>query len=189
MKKQFENILLRSGKKKRISILAGTIGIVMLLGVMTGCSAKESGSEEQQKSSEFPVLQTAQEETSEEKPADLSDNSEETLSEHGQEIKTIAEGFAEAYFSGNTDIIQSYLVDPYEWDIEVYEGLDATGAGTISELTWKGLTDEGKEENGSTEVISLEFRDSNYEDMFLYLTIELIRQEDGWKIQFYGLEG
>ena len=44
-------------------------------------------------------------------------------------------------------------------------------------------------DTGSTQVISLEFRDSNYEDMFLYLTIELIKQEDGWNIQFYGLEG
>lgn len=114
---------------------------------------------------------------------------EKTLSEDAQEIKSIAENFVAAYFSGDTDAVQRDLTNPYEWDIEVYEGLDATGAGTISGLTLKGLGDTGIKEVGSTHVISFEFRDSNYEDMFLYLTIELIKQEDGWKIQFYGLEG
>lgn len=116
-------------------------------------------------------------------------DSEETLSEDGREIKGIAENFAAAYFSGDTDTIQSCLTSPYEWDIEVYEGLDTTGAGTISELTLKGLTNIGQEETGSIQVISLEFKDSHFEDMFIYLTIEFVKQEDGWKIQFYGLEG
>ena len=117
------------------------------------------------------------------------ENPEETLSEDAQEIKSIAENFVAAYFGGNTDAVQRYLSSPYEWDIEVYKGLDATGAGTISGLTLKGLADTGIKEIGSTHVISFEFRDSNHEDMFLYLTIEFIKQEDGWKIQFYGLEG
>lgn len=111
------------------------------------------------------------------------ENPEETLSDDAQEIKSIAENFVAAYFSGDTDAVQSCLTNPYEWDIEVYK------AGTVSELTLKGLADIGVEEVGSTQVISLEFRDCNLEDMFLYLIIEFIKQEDGWKIQFYGLEG
>lgn len=111
------------------------------------------------------------------------ENPEETLSDDAQEIKSIAENFVAAYFSGDTDAVQSCLTNPYEWDIEVYK------AGTVSELTLKGLADIGVEKVGSTQVISLEFRDCNLEDMFLYLTIEFIKQEDGWKIQFYGLEG
>ena len=111
------------------------------------------------------------------------ENPEETLSDDAQEIKSIAENFVAAYFSGDTDAVQSCLTTSYEWDIEVYK------AGTVSELTLKGLADIGVEEVGSTQVISLEFRDCNLEDMFLYLTIEFIKQEDGWKIQFYGLEG
>lgn len=117
------------------------------------------------------------------------ENPKETLSEDGQEIKSIAENFVAAYFGGNTDAVQRYLSSPYEWDIEVYEGLDTAGAGTISGLTLKGLADTDIKEIGSTHVISFEFRDSNHEEIFLYLTIEFIKQEDGWKIQFYGLEG
>ena len=177
--------------------------------MITGCSIRKPDPSEPQNNHAFPASQTDHKEAPVEEPADnangqtvptqapaseqpgsdSADNPEETLSEDGQEIKRIAEKFAAAYFSGDTDTIQSCLTSPCEWGIEVYEGIDAAGAGTISEPALKGLTDIGKEETGSTQVISLEFRDSNYEDMFLYLTIELIKQEDGWNIQFYGLEG
>lgn len=60
----------------------------------------------------------------------------------------------------------------------------------ISDLTVKGLsdTDEKKIENGTCNV-SIEFRDSNYADMFLYLTSILGKEQDDWKTQFYGMEG
>lgn len=60
----------------------------------------------------------------------------------------------------------------------------------ISDLTVKGLsdTDEKKIENGTC-TVSIEFRDSNYKDMFLYLTCILVNEQGEWKIQFYGIEG
>lgn len=82
------------------------------------------------------------------------------------------------------DTIQNYLTIPYEWDIDVY-----TGTGVISEVNIKGLTDIEEEEIGSIRIISLEYRNSSIEDVLLYLTLEFIKQEDGWKIQFYGMEG
>ena len=83
------------------------------------------------------------------------------------------------------DAIQKFLASTYEGKVDVYEG-----TGKISDLTVKGLsdTDEKKMENGKCNV-SREFRDSNYEDMFQYLTSVLVKEEDGWKIQFYGVEG
>ena len=209
MKKRFQNILQKSRKKNGLLILVCAVSITVFLGMITGCSIRKPDPSEPQNNHAFPASQTDHKEAPGEEPADnangqtvptqapaseqpgsdSADNPEETLSEDGQEIKRIAEKFAAAYFSGDTDTIQSCLTSPCEWGIEVYEGIDAAGAGTISEPALKGLTDIGKEETGSTQVISLEFRDSNYEDMFLYLTIELIKQEDGWKIQFYGLEG
>ena len=93
--------------------------------------------------------------------------------------------FAEAYFGGNVDAIQKFLANTYEGKADIYES-----TGTISDLTVKGLsdTDEKKIENERI-AVSLEFRDSNYEDMFLYVTFVFVRQEDGWKIQSYGVEG
>ncbi len=102
-----------------------------------------------------------------------------------QAIRAVLDGAAQGYFNGNADAIQTFLASTYEGAVEVYEG-----TGTISDLTVKGLSDadEKKMENGTYNA-SIEFRDSNYEDMFLYLTFILVKEEDNWKIQFYGLEG
>lgn len=101
------------------------------------------------------------------------------------EIKNIAEEFAAAYFDGDTDTVRKYLAGTFEGEADTYEG-----TGTVSGLTVKGLsdTDEKKVEDGRY-TVSLEFRDSSYEDMFLYLTVVFIRQEEGWKVQSYGVEG
>ncbi len=102
-----------------------------------------------------------------------------------QKIRTVLEAFAESYFDGDADAIQKFLASTYEGKIDIYEG-----TGMISNLTVKGLSDAGEKkiENGNCNV-SIEFRDSNYEDMFLYLTFILVKEQGEWKIQFYGLEG
>lgn len=102
-----------------------------------------------------------------------------------QEIRTVLEAFAKSYFNGNVDAIQKFLASTYEGEVDIYEG-----TGMISDITVKGLsdTDEKKIENGKCNA-SIEFRDSNYEDMFLYLTFILVKEQGEWKIQFYGIEG
>lgn len=102
-----------------------------------------------------------------------------------QEIKKIVDEFATAYFGGNADTIQKFLAGTYGGKVSVYEGM-----GTISDLTVKGLSGADEQRSGSgTYIVSLEYRDSENADTFRYLTFEFIRQGDGWKIQFYGLEG
>lgn len=102
-----------------------------------------------------------------------------------QEIRTIVDEFSAAYFAGNRDVIKKFLAGSYEGEIDTFES-----TGTISDLTVKGLSDDDRKEieNGRY-VVSLEFRDSTCEDMLLYITVILIREEGSWKIQFYGLEG
>lgn len=102
-----------------------------------------------------------------------------------QKIKTVLETFAESYFNGDAETIQKFLASTYEGTVDIYEG-----TGTISDLTVKGLsdTDEKRIENEKCNV-SIEFRDSDYEDMFLYLTFILVKEQGEWKIQFYGVEG
>lgn len=102
-----------------------------------------------------------------------------------QKIRAALGNFAEAYFDGDVDAVQKFLASTYEGDVEIYEG-----TGMISDLTVKRLsdTDEKKIENGTC-TVSIEFRDSNYEDMFLYLTCILTKEQSEWKIQFYGIEG
>lgn len=127
--------------------------------------------------SEFPVI------------ADtfaLSDGQEHTIetgdylqAEDSLEIRAVVESFARAYFDGSIDVMQQFLASTYEGETDPYES-----TGTVSDLTVKGLSDNGGKYN-----VSLEFRDSSYEDMFLYLTVMLVREENEWKIQFYGVEG
>lgn len=102
-----------------------------------------------------------------------------------QKIRTILESFAASYFNGDVNTIRMFLASTYEGEVDIYEG-----TGTISDLTVKGLSDvdEKKIENGRCNV-SMEFRDSNYEDMFLYLTCIFVKEQGDWKIQFYGVEG
>lgn len=102
-----------------------------------------------------------------------------------QKIRTVLEAFAESYFDGDVDAIQKFLASTYEGNVTIYEG-----TGMISDLTVKGLsdTDEKKIKNRNCNV-SIEFRDSSYEDMFLYLTFILVKEHGEWKIQFYGMEG
>lgn len=99
-----------------------------------------------------------------------------------QEIQSIVDEFAVAYFDGDADTIRKFLADTYEGNISTYQG-----TGTISDLTVKGLSDV--DEQRTENVVSLEYRDSDNADTFRYLTFTFVRQEDDWKIQFYGMEG
>lgn len=102
-----------------------------------------------------------------------------------QGIRNIVDEFAAAYFNGNVGTMQKFLASTYEGKISAYEG-----TGTISDLTVKGLSDADEHRTGDgSYVVSLEYRDSNSADTFRYLTFTFVRQEDDWKIQFYGLEG
>lgn len=189
MKKRFIHILHRANRKNGFPVLACVIALSLLLGIVTGCSFTEPAATgappqtdafaefEETADSTPPVPAPAPE-----LEADIS--TEETLSADEQEIKNASETFAAAYFSGDLDTVKSYLITPYDWDIDVYPG-----TGSLSEFTLKGLTDIGHKGIGSVQVVSLEFRDSDYPDMFFYLTLEFIKQEDGWKLQFYGIEG
>lgn len=204
MKKRFKNILLKSKKKNGLFILVCAVSITVFLGMMAGCSIIEPSPSKTQRSNEFPSSQMDNNETSsdestdnanaqtvepqtpesQESKIDNANNLKETLSEDGQEIKSIAEEFATAYFSGDIDTVQNYLVTPYEWNMDVY-----TGTGEISETTLKGLTEIGDEVIGSIQVVSLEYRDSDVKEALRYLTMEFVKQEEGWKIYFYGIEG
>lgn len=106
-------------------------------------------------------------------------------SEDIREIRETVDAFAAAYFDGRADAITGFLASAYKGTVETYEG-----TGTVSDLNVKGLSDvDGRALENGKSVVSLEFRDSSYEDMLLYLTIGFVRQEDGWKIEFYGVEG
>lgn len=97
-------------------------------------------------------------------------------------LNQAVEAFAGAYFGGDADGVRAYLADSFEGEAETYPG-----PGTAERLATRGLGTDKELPVGSTKEISLEFR-AGTEDSFTYLTMMFVKQEDGWKVQWYGLE-
>ena len=102
-----------------------------------------------------------------------------------KEIEDIVSAFASAFFAADADAIQKYLVDPYEWGIDVYDNPDQADKVNIIEI--KGIPGNLAGNVGDECVASLEFSNPG-EDSLTYLTIGLVKYEDSWKVKFYGLE-
>jgi len=209
MKKRFKNVLLKSNKKNGWLVCVCVVCLTLMSGAMVGCSAvKGLPYEVQAQTSLTDMMMSENGDMQTVLPVDNTDmpydppydppktddadthtntngNSGGNLSADAQEIKNLVEEFASAYFDGNIDAVQRLLPETYDWDIDVYEG-----TGTISDITLKGLPETGEQPEGTVLVVSVEHRNSDFgDDMFLYLTIELIKQNGRWNIQFYGLEG
>lgn len=99
-----------------------------------------------------------------------------------EELYRVMEAFADAYFGGDADGLRKYLADGFEGQIETYEG-----PGSVERLATRGLGTDESLPVGSTRDLSLEFQDST-EDSYTYLSAGLVKQENGWKVQWYGLE-
>lgn len=114
---------------------------------------------------------------------EISDGEYEGLyKSHVWEMQRLLEDFGGAYFSGDAAALQSLLTSPQEGKISTYEG-----AGTVDGFTVKGLPDEETAGTVNTWNSQLEFMDSS-EDSYTYLALSLVKQEDCWKVQSYGLE-
>lgn len=169
-------------------LLAYALAAALAAGPLTGCSSPESAptetaavssgsSETAKETTSAPTVQPS------ETTAESSAPEAPSLSADGETARAVAENFAAAYFAGRAEELQDYLTEPYPWAIDVYEG-----DGTAKVLAIKGLEDIGEEEIGTVSVVSLEFQDSAGDEGLLYLTLEMLKQPDGWDIQFYGLE-
>lgn len=148
--------------KKEFYVLMSVVILTAGLGMLPGCSAESDGSKEGAAMSE--------------------DSGEEIREADIQEIESIIEEFSAVYFSGDADTVQKYLTNPFEWDIDTYEG-----PGTVDDFIIKGLPAAGERSDKNKWYISLEFLDSK-EDSNTYLTCCFVKQEGRWKINFYGLE-
>lgn len=100
-----------------------------------------------------------------------------------QEIKEIVTEFCAAYFGGDLDSIKPFLTDKYIWDIDVYED----SADKVEVTAIKGLEDIGEKNIDDVCVVSVEYKEDGL-DTYVYLTLEFIKTDKGWKIEFYGNE-
>ena len=93
--------------------------------------------------------------------------------------------FADAYFAEDAEQIQKFLAASFERDLEVY-----SGDGEYVQIhAIKGLEQTAECEVGETCEVSVEFKVSEDADYFTYLTVTVAKENDGWKVYDYGLEG
>ncbi len=104
------------------------------------------------------------------------------LSEDSKAIQRTVKGFTAAYFTRDAKELEKYLEHPSETAAEIYEGTE-----TVNRMTVKGYTEDEVFPFGSETSASVEFKEGS-EDSFTYLTLSLIKQENGWKVKSYGLE-
>lgn len=92
--------------------------------------------------------------------------------------------FCDAYFGKDTEAIKEYLTDSYAWDIDTYPD-----DGTDVEIkAVRGLNGIGNKAVGESHTVSVEFKDPAAENLW-YLSMDMIKTEEGWKIEGYGVEG
>lgn len=100
-------------------------------------------------------------------------------------LEEITSEFASAYFEGDIDTLQSFLIDSYDEDITVY-----TEPSIPSDYLIKGLDNIGNKKVGETCEVWVEFTPDSGEfaGYHVNLTLNMIQEKDGWKVASYGLE-
>ena len=111
------------------------------------------------------------------------DNYVFTTKEDRRIIAEIAADFAQAYFEQNIDKIATFL-SPY------FEGnpKEVCPWEEIDTFFIKGVDSISSEKADGTKTVSVEFRNPDYPDSFLYLSIVFINENEEWKVQSYYLE-
>lgn len=105
-----------------------------------------------------------------------------TTKEDRKSITELSSAFAQAYFAQDVDKIATFLSTRFEGnpkEVSPWKGVDT--------FLVKGVDSISSEKPDETKTISVEFRNPEYPDSFLYLTVVFVKEET-WKIQSYYLE-
>lgn len=100
-----------------------------------------------------------------------------------KEARTLMEDFSKAYFANDTDSIKQYLADSYSGDGKGFPGDKGAVVESIKESMDAQNAQVGENYTGA-----VQFKERETDDYYQYLTIELVREESGWKVISYGLE-
>ncbi len=93
--------------------------------------------------------------------------------------------FANAYFAKDQELVESCLAESFSGEVNTYYA--ASEDVYISAI--KGLSDIRTNDVDTIFVVSVEYKETIDADYFRYLTLEIVKETDDWKVQFYGIEG
>ena len=120
-----------------------------------------------------PTVEPAVEPTAEPTPLPENPETEEQI------LNNFLENFTRAYFYGTAEDVQTYLSADFQGPVDAYQGGEPSGIET--RLLFP------QENDPSRYVASIQFIAGD-EDSYTYLSIDLVNTEDGWRVDFYGLE-
>lgn len=95
-------------------------------------------------------------------------------------VQELVNLFNEAYFVADANAIKNYLSDDFSGTPAVY-----TGNGAISDITVTVQADVTGAAVGSLCPVQVRYVDSQAGDTYQYLTLQVLRQATGWKVQSY----
>lgn len=174
-------------EKFKIPIIAAFLSVNLL----TGCVKNEASDYASKK----PDINQETMDKSEEYASEIKNVDKETqtasadgeeLSYDAMEIQNITEKIFAAFFKGDSETMETYMLDT---EGEAFEPFPNAGEETsVPEHEIKGLGNVGNMNLDDTFEIWCEFKTSPQDDYFQCLTITFIKKEEGWKVQSVGLE-
>ena len=120
-----------------------------------------------------PTVEPTVEPTAEPTPQPENPETEEQI------LNNFLENFTRAYFYGTAEDVQPFLAADFQGPVDAYQGGEPSGIET--RLLFP------QENDPSRYVASIQFVAGD-EDSYTYLSIDLVNTEDGWRVDFYGLE-
>lgn len=164
--------VMKTKKRSVIAVLSAVL-LIAAVSIVFATSSKKEEKEEKEEKGNSVYLENVRvgEFEGDPKPVVYDDSAE-------REIQNTADVFFEAYICQDKEGMKAYLADSYDGEVEPFQG----NAEAVSDITVK-------EPNIRADVctVSVEFRE-NGEDSFQYLSMELVKENDKWNVQFYGLE-
>ena len=185
MKKRFNNIYSGSKKKRGLMLLATAATLILVMSSIAACGETASKAETPPPTFgpavEADVVIVDMAAVNPDSTVRPIQPAPQPTNEDQEALSQLVNEFSTAYFAGDEKTLRTFLTNPYTWDVDVYS------AGSVSNVKAKGLDSVSDLAVGDVKVVSVEFTAAG-EDSFTYLTIEAIKQADGWYVQFFGLE-
>jgi len=184
MKKQINQVV-------RGQFTLSIITVFLSVNLLTGCAKNETTDFTEKMSTNQESIDKSEEPSTEiriqsSQETQISSIDSENLSDDAIKVQEITEKIFVAYFKGDEEAVETYILDTEE---EVFESSPNAGEETsIPEYKIKGLEDVKDMNLNGTCVIWCEFNASPEDDYFQYLTIVFVKKEEGWKVRFMGIE-